>query len=139
MGQFFDVRGRGLKMESGLRKRESGFTLIELMIVIAIIGVLAAIAIPQFSKYREMSFNAGALSDARNCYTAAQAYFATWLGGEITDVSVLTGDYAFMRTEGVNTTAAGTQETLAIVSTPIKGTKVYSVDSEGNITEALKP
>jgi type IV pilus assembly protein PilA len=125
-------------MKSGLRRRERGFTLIELMIVIAIIGVLAAIAIPQYSKYREMSFNAGALSDARNCYTAAQAYFATWVGGEITDVSVLTGDYAFKPTAGVDTRAEGTQDTLVIESTPVKGTKIYSIDSEGNIAEAPK-
>jgi len=56
-----------------LRKEEGqkGFTLIELMIVIAIIGILAAIAIPQFNQYRIKGYNAGALTDAKNFYTAA--------------------------------------------------------------------
>jgi type IV pilus assembly protein PilA len=57
-------------------KSNKGFTLIELLIVVAIIGILAAIAIPQFAAYREKAYNSASNSDVKNWKTGQEAYNA---------------------------------------------------------------
>jgi type IV pilus assembly protein PilA len=56
------------------KNSRGGFTLIELLIVVAIIGILAAVAIPQFATYRAKAYNSAAFSDLRNFKTTMESY-----------------------------------------------------------------
>jgi len=77
----------------------AGFTLVEILVVIAVIGLLAAIAIPQFMTYRREAINAQMKSDLRNASIAIEAYYAkqSVLPASIAE----TAGYGFQSTAGV--------------------------------------
>jgi type IV pilus assembly protein PilA len=59
-----------------ISRNDSGFSMIELLVVISIIGILAATAIQQYQSYRSRAFNSRAQSDLRNTISAQEAHFA---------------------------------------------------------------
>ena len=118
-------------------KKNEGFTLIELMIVIAIIGILAAIAIPQFSAYRTRSYNSSAEADLRNAATAQEAYYVDNSSYVSNPYTLVGSTYGFYTSSGVSMTGnvnGTTQYSMTAYHT--SGNKTYFLVGPGGSVTA---
>ena len=113
-----------------MKKLQQGFTLVEIMIVVAIIGILAAIAIPNFVKNRNQSQTRACISNMRQIETAAENYRTEHDMTLTTTISELVGAANYIKTEP-KCPAGGT---YSITTTEVDGESVISV----NCTESAK-
>ena len=114
-------------------RKQAGFTLVELMIVILIIGILSSLAALSLTKYRTRGYNMAAKVDVKNAFTASQAYFVDNPDGNVT-VTIIS-NYGYTASDDVTVTVNnGASDNLQITSVHGTGDTTYTVNAQGVIS-----
>ena len=112
-----------------------GFTLIELLTVIAIIGVLSAIAIPVFAQYKERAYDSDVKSHLHNIFLACKSYWADEGSNSNCDVTIASGtNYGYTQTTQISISASGQEITFTSTASHADSSSLYTINSLGQIS-----
>lgn len=113
------------------RVGQKGFTLIELLFIVAIIGILAAIAVTQFSTYRKRAYNASAQSDLKNAAIAQEAYYVEYEEYVSDPTSLVGATYGLYTSEDVQLSGIGGSDGYTMTAYHPSGNRTYRFSGPG--------
>jgi type IV pilus assembly protein PilA len=113
---------------------EKGFPLIEFLIIITIIGILAAIAIPQLGEYKMLRYNKDAKANLNNLYLACHAHWKENTGSSDCTIATAT-QQGYSQSEDVNVAISASKEKdFSATAKHSSSNTTYTIDSKGNIS-----
>jgi type IV pilus assembly protein PilE len=124
--------------------RNAGFTLIELMIAVAILAIVAAIALPLYNQYSQRTYRTEAQADLMNCAQAMERFAAENFSYEV-DVATFVADVCDPRSVGRYDITVNVPEPdqFVLSATPLAGVMAddgtMTLDEAGNRTRGVNP
>jgi prepilin-type N-terminal cleavage/methylation domain-containing protein len=121
-------------------RHQNGYTLIELLIVTAIIGILAATALPQFYPFKTRAYDADAKANLHNVFLSCKGYWALNNSNNPCVLStVLNNEYGFIQSAAVEVTLGSgnnTESNFFASASHVWSSNVYVIDYRGDITSS---
>jgi len=127
-----------LKLRQRMAQDESGFTLVELLVVMLILGLLAAIAIPAFFNQRDKARDAEAKSAVRTAQTAIETYATDNDGSYAGATSDPTAPYAAGSLQAIEQSLGDVGARLTLPVAPTDDTYTVQVESEVGPTQLFR-